>query len=111
MIKKEEILVQIQEILKQQPIWHVWVVSYLITQSLFSFILHQGNYPHQYIEILCGGCSYFSGLMQGGPYYLSLQKEEYQGEESFVFRGNHDEFMLVCERISIGKNQCFPVIF
>lgn len=97
---------QVKEIFQANTEAYLWVINYSITHSVLTFIIHRGNYLNGH-KIVCGGCDYLSGPLQGGPYELKLDYEPQtpDGLSKITILGNDHEFVLKCSRISASISQ------
>lgn len=84
-----------------ESLLHVWVLEYGITHFQMRLAIHKGDYPRS-TELLCTGCIYFCGNVQGGPYRLQLN-ELPDGLVEII--GDDGELRIQCESIRLGKTR------
>ncbi|MCB0084914.1 MAG: hypothetical protein KDE47_28435 [Caldilineaceae bacterium] len=77
------------------------VTRYAITHGVLEVVVHEGNFVNGQ-KILCGGCDYLSGALQGGPYKLKLSYHFRTDDDypDFLIIGNEQELVIKCNRIS-----------
>ena len=94
-------LAQVDELFQSNTQLYLWVMKYSITHGLLELVVHQGDYAHGH-TIICGGCHYLSGPLQGGPYTLKLRHglQNHEDLPDIVIIGNEDELVIKCSRIS-----------
>lgn len=83
---------------------HAWVIEYRITHRALALAIHEGTFP-AYTELICGGCVYFSGEFEGGPYQFRLEKELWRGSPIVALIGNDGEFVVRAEAFKIAEER------
>jgi hypothetical protein len=102
--RQEDALRRVEEIFTAHSPVYVWVVTYSITHSVMKLAIHLGDFP-KHTTIVCGGCYYFAGDLQGGPYDMKVCREhDTTGQPAIVLRGNDNELVSKCLRIHIEPN-------
>ena len=96
---REERYRELQTWLRESPV-HVWVLQYGISHHVMLLAVHKGDYL-DHTKLICGGCSYFSGPLQGGPYSVDIEHGPVDRSYSVCLRGNGSELVLRCESIEI----------
>jgi hypothetical protein len=76
---------------------HVWVLEYGITHAAIRLAVHDGDYP-KYSEVICTGCSFICGQLQGGPYDLAVEQSS-----NGVVRIVGDGFELRCSEARVAR--------
>lgn len=81
----------------------VWILEYGISHHVMLISIHQRDYPYG-VRVKCGGCCYFAGDVQGGPYSLSLNREASNNDsgELFIISDDEGQFIIKCSRLSIS---------
>ncbi|MEM7131101.1 MAG: hypothetical protein AAF702_32565 [Chloroflexota bacterium] len=100
--KTKAAVAQIEDLFQVHPQSYLWIYNYSITHSVLTLIVHQGNH-FDGLKVVCGGCDYLSGPLQGGPYNLTLRykPESLDDFPQIEILGNENELVIICNRISM----------
>ena len=95
---------QLKSFFQSHPDLHLWIMQYGISHSVMLLSIHKGTYPYG-VEVLCGGCEYFSGDVQGGPYTLEITRayKETAKNELITIKDNKDKIMVVFSRLTLHR--------
>ncbi|MFW5920778.1 MAG: hypothetical protein ACOCUS_02970 [Polyangiales bacterium] len=96
---------EVRNLLQSAEAFHAWVLDYSITHGVLRIALHQGDYPRA-VALVCRGCSYFCGRLQGGPYRLELTETSAEGDSVIALIGNEGELMVLCAEVSLDRSRC-----
>lgn len=91
---------EVRELLESAEAFHAWVLEYSITHGVLRIALHHGDYPRS-VSLLCRGCRYFCGALQGGPYRLELAERSVDGAQVTALVGNGGELLVLCAEVSL----------
>jgi hypothetical protein len=79
-----------------------WVLEYGITHHLMTAAIHKGDYPRCNI-IELDDCIDFSGRLQGGPYSLTMRREQTDEGELVVITGDDSRLVVTCGRVRVVR--------
>jgi hypothetical protein len=91
------ILMSLDELFEKER--YIWVLEYGMTHNVIRLAVHDGDYP-RYTEVICGGCTYFAGKLEGGPYAVAIERTD-DGSTKVTA----ENFCLVCTDIRVGTQR------